>query len=87
MRAEIIENEHRRFFDLLKERVEGGVCLRSVRGAEVVKEIWHGEEQGGEASADDLIGDCRGQMRLATAGRAMQDKPPIRLDRIFPRCL
>ena len=79
LRAEVVEDEHRRVAHLLEQHVVGHLAVRAVGGAQVVEEVGHDDEQRRLAALDAAVGDRGGDVGLAGAGGAVDEQPALRL--------
>lgn len=74
---EVVEDGEGGGADLLDEALVGHLGVVVVGGAELVEEVGDGEEEGGLAVRDDVVGDRGGEVGLAAAGDAGEDEPAL----------
>ena len=75
--AKVVENQHRHVAHLLEQLVVGELAVGGVGGPQVVQKIGHHDEEGGLLPLDAAVGNGRGQVGLAAAGRPGENQPAL----------
>ena len=73
--AQVVQDEQRRRAHHLEELVVGSIALGAERGPQMVQQVRHDHEDDRLAQRQALVGDGRGQVRLAAAVGPGQQEP------------